>query len=104
MTKDEVISKINAVYEAYIKTTGYYDSPDVEVKSISDDLICVGLSQMYQAPAFNSTVVFALCEAFGTKHINETDQWSHGGCETCDYGSSYGFELEIQLPKVEVPK
>lgn len=33
-------------------------------------------------------------EFFGTDHINVEPE-TNAGCETCDYGSSYGFTMEV---------
>jgi len=32
----------------------------------------------------------------------EQDNWSSGGCETCDYGSSYVNELTVYLTKYKI--
>lgn len=57
--------------------------------------IVVKVSNMYESPPFNSAVIFGLCEFFDTKHINDIDRWNNSGCETCDWGSSYGYRLEV---------
>jgi hypothetical protein len=40
-----------------------------------------------------------LAEFFDTKNINDDEKFSNGGCETCDWGSSYGFELVVRPDK-----
>lgn len=102
-TEQEIKDKIEAVYTKYADkckaaNTDYWfcwGTPNVEVSVNTDARIVAKLDNMYEAVPFNSEVILMLCEAFDTKHINETDKWSYGGCETCDWGSSYGFELEF---------
>lgn len=56
------------------------------------------LGAMYEAPG---VITFAklqmLSELFGTVKI-DVDDYSEGGCETCDYGSDYGHEIKIYEP------
>ena len=51
---------------------------------------------MYDHPTLNLKKLRALSEFFETDNINDDDRFSHRGCETCDYGSSYGFTLTIR--------
>jgi len=44
-------------------------------------------------PSFQQLVAFS--KEFGTDNIDKYEDISNGGCETCDYGSSYGFALRI---------
>lgn len=52
-------------------------------------------SQMYEAPSLGYKELRALAEHFGTEKI-DTDTFSRGGCETCDWGSEYGFEIIVE--------
>ncbi len=52
-------------------------------------------SDMYEAPSLSLKQLLSLAEFFGTKSI-EDERFSSGGCETCDYGSCYGFTLEVR--------
>lgn len=100
-TPEQIKEKIEKVFDDYSKHPGVYYSPfqiAIEAKEITDDHILVSVDQMYETPPLNSVTVQMLCEAFGTRHIDETEQWSEGGCETCDYGSSYGWTIRIKLP------
>lgn len=49
---------------------------------------------MYDAPEISFSILKQLSEFFGTDEIN-VDNFSHGGCETCDWGSEYGHEIRI---------
>jgi len=92
-TNEEIIAEVTRIYsqlfDAYI-----YDLL-VEVTVNTPESVRIKISDMYSAPPMNSELIFALCEFFDTKHINDVDRWTYGGCETCDWGSSYGFELEV---------
>lgn len=39
--------------------------------------------------------LFALSEMFGTLDIDWNSISEQGMCDTCDYGSRYGFEIQI---------
>lgn len=72
--------------------------PDAEKRQIkkSGDDIMIELSSMYSAPGLGFHNLIALSEFMGTKNINDDDRFGRGGCETCDYGSSYGFTLTVR--------
>ena len=56
---------------------------------------------MYDRPEFNLRMLVDLGEILGTLDIN-VDDYSVGGCETCDYGSDYGHTLQIFGPTKRV--
>lgn len=68
----------------------------------------VDVAQMYDRPDLykpkGSTLdaLVRLSETFGTDVIDVRDGWSVAGCETCDYGSSYGTVLVITAPTKSV--
>jgi hypothetical protein len=51
---------------------------------------------MYEAPSPNLKVMQELSKFFDTTNINDDDEFSEQGCETCDYGSKYGYTLSIR--------
>jgi len=53
---------------------------------------------MYESPNLNFAKLMELSKLFGTEEIN-VDNYSEGGCETCDYGSSYGHTIQITALK-----
>lgn len=59
----------------------------------------ITMSSMYEAPMLNLYYMVELSKVFGTMNINDDDRFSWMGCETCDYGSSYGFTLSIREEK-----
>lgn len=61
----------------------------------------IDISREYQSPEIKFSDLLALSQYFGgTERIGEVNDWAQSGCETCDYGSSYGFTVRV-LPKVE---
>lgn len=57
----------------------------------------VQVEQMYRYIEFKEGLSFltgmqAICSILGVTNGDEVDRMSYGGCETCDYGSSYSIE------------
>jgi hypothetical protein len=52
---------------------------------------------MYDRPTLGFAQLKALSELFGTDEI-DVDDYSYGGCESCDYGSDYGHTIQIYNP------
>lgn len=76
---------------------GNYDNCEVRVGTAKgEDFVEITLSSMYSPPGLTFSKLKALSEFFETDNINDDDAFSSGGCETCDYGSSYGFTLTIR--------
>jgi len=71
------------------------ESPNIEIYS-NDDSVDIKLEQMYDHPTLNLKKLRALSDFFETDNINDDDRFDERGCETCDYGSSYGFTLTIR--------
>lgn len=59
----------------------------------------IEMSRMYEYLNLPLMRLIDLSEFFGSKNINDS-RYSFGGCETCDYGSSYTIELTV-LPEEE---
>lgn len=72
--------------------------PDVEKLEVS---VCpqraeITVSNTYSAPGLSFSHLKKLSEFFDTDNINDDARFNHGGCDTCDYGSEYGFTLTIR--------
>ena len=91
-TEQEIKDFMDAHYEAEKR---YVYELKVDLVVDTPERIVFKAHCMYEAPPFNTALLFALCEFFDTKHINDVHRWSNGGCETCAWGSDYGFELEV---------
>lgn len=98
-TTQEIVEKVQSIFDAEHKThycRGWESEGCIAVDTNSPDIVRVTISCMYEAPSPNLNVLTQLAEFFGTKNINDDDHFSNGGCETCDYGSSYGYTLTIR--------
>jgi hypothetical protein len=87
------------VEEAWKEDYERYTKPEIDVEVKEPEWVRITLKRMYDAPGLTFTHLMKLSEFFGTTHINDPDRFSNGGCDTCDYGSSYGFTLEIRPDK-----
>lgn len=57
----------------------------------------IDMTEMYdrdELPKMNLEFLEKLGEHFGTTAI-DVDDISNGGCESCDYGSRYGWEIQV---------
>jgi hypothetical protein len=50
---------------------------------------------MYEAPGLGFSNLKMLSELFGTDSV-DVDNYGEGGCESCDWGSSYGNTIQIR--------
>lgn len=57
----------------------------------------IDMGNMYEAPGLSLSQLIELSKFFGTENIKSGTGYSQGGCETCDYGSSYSITLEVRL-------
>ncbi len=73
--------------------------PETEVVAYPDGSLEISVSAMYEAPGRDLKTVIALGEYLGTMNINEGGSIQHRGCDTCDYGSQYGFTLIVNPEK-----
>lgn len=87
----ESVSKLWADDDPYSGWKGTRDF-EVTVSNPNPDLIRVKITNMYEHVPLTFDRLLALKELFGTDKF-EVDHLSLGGCETCDYGSSYWHEF-----------
>ena len=97
-TKKEIVAKVEEIWSSVQNEHGYeYTVPDsVEVTLMKNGSVDIELSSMYEAPSLSFYQLTKLSQYFDTDNINDYGTFSVGGCETCDYGSKYGFTLTIR--------
>jgi len=97
-TNKEIIEACVGIWDEQEQLHNYRGAAelDIDVLVNTPTLVKVEFSAMYDSPILNLIVLMNLAEFFGTKNINDDDKFSNYGCETCDYGSSYGFTLTIR--------
>lgn len=81
-----------------LKILGNGDKLEVSVVNrINGSGFQLKYGQMYEKPGLTFDTLFRLAELFGTRDI-DVDDYAIGGCDTCDYGSNYGHEIQILNP------
>jgi hypothetical protein len=90
------LEKLQKDVEALFVNVKVFDFRDVkvEVREFNDE-IHVEVSQMYEHLPLTFDTLMKLSELFGTKEFT-VNQWSYGGCETCDYGSKFTHAFTIK--------
>ena len=88
-TKKEVEAKVNELWPGRPWTDRELDI------TVGPTVTTITLTEMYDPPGLSFAQLMALSEFFDTKNINDADRIYENGCETCDYGSKYGWTLEI---------
>lgn len=96
MTKNELTDKIYKILlESKIQD---YSDCYLEIEKIGkENDFQIKYGQMYEAPILNFGTLKELSELFGTDNI-DVDDYSYRGCDTCDYGSDYGHEIQVRNP------
>ena len=88
-TQEEVQKFLEALWpdKAYCDTTR-------EAKKVPNGWN-ITASDMYEAPGLSLKQLMSLAVFFGTQNITD-ERFASCGCESCDYGSCYGFTLEVR--------
>ena len=86
-TEEEIKSAIALIWDR--------DEPDKVEITIKPNEVRIRMTSMFDPPGLNFEKLTRLSQFFGTMNIDDAERISDGGCETCDYGSCYGFELVI---------
>jgi len=95
LSEKEILSKVEYIWKDEYKYS--YSKPIIGIECLSKGKgYTISLHRMYDSPPLNLTHLKALSEFFETDNINDVDRWNNGGCETCDFGSNYGFKLSIK--------
>jgi len=95
-TNEEILSACQEIWDREHKRNymmGWKSEDCVKVLKNTDKEVQIEFSCMYGAPNLNLTVLEELAEFLGTTNINDDDHFPNVGCETCDYGNSYGYTL-----------
>lgn len=90
LSNDEVITALSEIFNDQT-----YEPTQVKVLSNTDTYVRVRISRMYDAPGLSFERIQKIATVFNTKNVETNSEFSYEGCESCDYGSSYGFDLHI---------
>lgn len=91
-TEQEILDKCKEIWPPEYKTQIHPPEFSVLVKN---GVAEINVHKMYSAPGLGLKKLIALSEFFETQNINDS-RFSYSGCDTCDYGSDYGFTLIIK--------
>lgn len=98
-TNEQVIAAFQQAYDKHHKEhycMGWESDGCLEIVKNTENEIAVEISCMYEAPSPTLQIMRDLADFFGTENINDDDHFANSGCDTCDYGSSYGYTLTIR--------
>lgn len=62
---------------------------------VDDNEVYIEYGDMYESPELSLKQLNALCDFFGAEDVKTSDGNSHGGCETCDWGSLYCIDIKV---------
>lgn len=81
---------------------GWVNKPTVDTFWRKNGPLVISVQKMYESPiVVNFALLKKISEKFKTDKV-DVDDWGRGGCESCDYGSSYGHTFQIYEPGVQV--
>ena len=82
--------------------TGIWKDEDCRFEKISFKIlensaskVRVEISRMYDPPGLSFEILERISRFFETEKLGD-ERFSDEGCESCDYGSKYGFVLEVK--------
>lgn len=85
-TKDQIKEFINEVWK---------DVDNIEVDTYGEG-VHISLSSQYDPPEFSFSILKKVSKFFETDNIDSENDIRQRGCDSCDYGSRYGFTLIIK--------
>lgn len=98
MLESELITKLKEIFIG----SPYRDIQiDLEHHDPKKGTLTIRISQMYDFVDVSFDQLSKLSELAQTRGINFGSKTSRGGCETCDYGSSY--EIRLILDNFWIP-
>ena len=78
------------------RETNFYDTNYEPELRVCEDYVEITVEDMYEAPTLNYSILHKIAKFFDTMYVSDEENFGGGGCETCDYGSRYGFTLTIR--------
>jgi hypothetical protein len=90
-TNEEIEQKVREIWQTGRNS---WDKLNININQ-GRDCYFIQISKMYESPGVTFKQLNELAKFFDTLNVETESEFSHGGCETCDYGSQYGFILKI---------
>lgn len=98
-TDDEIRAEVTRLWTVRRGPSGkdYVDETEVtvEVNRSDPENIVLSIFAMYYSPGVTLAQLEGLAAFFGAKHVGKLSDIAEPGCETCDWDSKYGFELQV---------
>lgn len=91
---------VNEAVVSVLMSNGVFDSdPDlevtVEIKTNKADHLLIEVTSMYHPPAIGIEAIREIAKKLNFSNYEKYDDISYFGCDTCDFGSSYGYALRF---------
>lgn len=78
----------------------FNDCDHIEIDRDDNDFR-ITIGSMYNPPKLNFSTLTSLSRLFGTEEI-DVNEYSQGGCDSCDWGSDYGHTIDVLNPTKNV--
>lgn len=93
-------SVIESAIESVVNTKNgyeidYLDDFTICVKTNKQDHLLVEVTCMYLPPDVSYDQIAEIAKQLNFSKFEKYDEISSSGCDTCDYGSSYGYALRF---------
>jgi len=93
-TDEEIMAKLRELWsDANAKA---YSRDETFTVTRGKGHIDLRVANMYESPGLDFAKLVALSKFFDTMNVETESEFRYGGCETCDYGSEYGFVLRVR--------
>lgn len=88
---------LKQLVDIFFNKETYLSNPILNIDKIKNGYQ-ITFGAMYNSPGIiNLERLILLSDIFGTKEI-DVDDYAQSGCESCDYGSSYGHDIQVLNP------
>ena len=92
--------KIESVIKSVVNTKDGYKIDHLDeftsyVKINQQNHLLVEVTSMYSSPDVSYEQIEEIAKQLNFSKFEKYDEISNEGCETCDYGSSYGYALRF---------
>src|SRR5271167_2225068 len=91
-TEKEILKELEQIYK---EDCSSWVDIEFKVNKYSDKEIHITVSQMYHAPGLSFERICRLAKFFDTLMVETDSEFAFDGCESCNYGSSYGYDIHI---------
>lgn len=76
---------------------------EFEVSNVGDNDLSFEWAESYSAPDLSFKLMQEIVNFFDADDLKTEQDISYRGCETCDYGSSYGYSIRVVNAKKNNP-